>query len=359
MAIERDVLIKKSESIKDALKKLSRGGLKVLLVVDAELKLLGTVTDGDIRRALLKNKDLDSLVGDIFNHDPLYISEKDYSVKKAKKILLENLVELLPIVDLHGRIVKYVTWDEVWAGERIPRVTLKSEVPVVIMAGGKGTRLDPFTRILPKPLIPVGDKPIVEIIIDEFQQQGIDQFYLTLNHKAELVESYFNSMEKSYSIQYVREDEFLGTVGSLKLLEKKLPDVFIVSNCDVIVRANFNEAVDFHKEKGAAMTILSSIQHYRIPYGVISFKEEGEIVNITEKPEYTFTINTGVYVINREAISLIPSKAHFDMTDLMNALIKKKKKILMYPVNENDYVDIGQWEEYKKALDKMKFLDKR
>ena len=329
------------------------------MVVDGQEKLLGTLTDGDIRRALLDNKGLESPILGVFNAQPLCIEEKECTPEKAKKILLENLIELLPVVDQARRVVKYITWDEVLAGERIPRIPLKSDIPVVIMAGGKGTRLDPFTKILPKPLIPIGDKPIVEIIIDEFKQQGIDQFFLSLNHKAELVESYFNSMEKDYTIQYVREDDFLGTVGSLRLLETKLPEIFIVSNCDVIVRANFHEVVDFHQKKGAAMTLLSSIQHYRIPYGVISFKEEGEVVSITEKPEYTFTINTGVYVLSREAIGLIPAKSHFDMTDLMNSLIKKNKKVLMYPVNENDYVDIGQWEEYKKALDKMKFLDKR
>ena len=359
MVIEKDVLIREDQSIKEALKKLSRGGKKVLMVVDEGMKLLGTITDGDIRRALLKNKDLESPVSDIFNPDPICIFEEDASAEQIKKVLLENLIELLPVVDSSHRIVKYITWDEVLSGERIPREPLKSDVPVVIMAGGKGTRLDPFTRILPKPLIPVGDKPSVEIIIDEFKQQGIYQFILSLNHKAELVESYFNSMEKDYTVQYVREDECMGTAGSLKLMEHKLPDIFVVSNCDVVVRANFAEVIDFHQEKAASMTILSSIQHYRIPYGVITFKEEGEVVNVLEKPEYTFTINTGVYVLNREAIGLIPRKSSFDMTDLMKVLLQRNKKVLMYPVNENDYVDMGQWDEYKKALDKIKFLDKR
>lgn len=359
MTIGRDVLIRKDDSIKEALKKLSRGGKKVLMVVDSELKLLGTITDGDIRRALLKNKDLESRVADVFNEKPVYLDERDFSAEKARKILLENIIELLPVVDDLRRVVRYLTWDEVLAGERLPRVPLKSEVPVVIMAGGKGTRLDPFTRILPKPLIPIGDKPIVEVIIDEFRQQGIDQFFISLNHKAELVESYFNSIEKDYTIHYIREEEFLGTAGGLRLFGERLPAVFIVSNCDVIVRANFDEVVDIHQEKGTAMTILSSIQHYRIPYGVISFKEEGEVVNISEKPEYTFTINTGVYVLNREAISFIPQKSPFDMTDLMKVLIQRGRKVIMYPVNENDYMDIGQMEEYKKAVEKIKLLEKK
>ena len=142
----------------------------------------------------------------------------------------------------------------------------------------------------------------------------------------------------------------------LRLLEEKIGKHFIVSNCDVIVRANFEEVIDFHKKHGASLTVLSSFQHYSIPYGVVIFEEGGQVLGIQEKPEYTFMVNTGVYILNKECLGFIPKGTHFDMTDLIKILIKSRKKVFTYPVNENDYIDIGQWEEYKKAVEKIQFL---
>jgi NDP-sugar pyrophosphorylase family protein len=219
------------------------------------------------------------------------------------------------------------------------------------MAGGKGERLDPFTRILPKPLIPIGDKPIVEIIIEEFRKQGVERYYLTLNNKSEMIESYFNSIEKDYEIIFIKEKSFLGTAGSLKIIEKKISDLFIVSNCDVIVKADFSDVINFHKNQKSMLTILAPIQHHKIPYGVIEFKKGGQVGAIHEKPEYTFTINAGVYVLCKESLKFIPENTAFDMTSLIDVLLKNEKKIFIYPINEKNYIDIGQWEEYKKVFD--------
>jgi len=224
---------------------------------------------------------------------------------------------------------------------------------VVIMAGGKGTRLNPFSKIFPKPLIPIGEKPVIEIIIDEFRKQGISEYFLTLNYKGKMVEAYFDNTEKDYKVEYIWEDDFLGTAGSLRLLEGKIGDTFIVSNCDVMVKADFGEVLNLHKEQNASLTILSSIQYYEIPYGITKFKKGGEVTDIIEKPEYAFTINTGVYILNRESLQFIPPKSHFNMTDLIKTLIKDNRKVSTYLVNENDYIDIGQWEDYKKAVDRL------
>ena len=367
--LEKDILISETESIKEALKKLSRTGKKVLLVVDGENSLMGTITDGDIRRGLLKDKNLEDDIRDVFNKRPFYLKKEDYSLEKAKEIMLKEVIELLPIVEDGQRVTEYLTWDEAFSGVKAPAaVTKKLNIPVVIMAGGKGTRLDPFTTILPKPLIPVGDKPIVEIIIDEFRQQGVEDFYLILNHKSEMVESYFSGITKDYKLKLIKEDRFLGTAGGLKLLPDKIAETFIVSNCDVIVRANLAELINVHREKQAEMTILTSTQHYKIPYGVIAFKEQGEVVSITEKPEYTFFINTGMYVLNRTALEFIRIEQRPDeppdptltticnMDTLVSSLLSHKKKVIMYPVNENNYIDVGQWEEYKKAVEKLQFF---
>lgn len=352
--LQKDMLINETALIKDALKQLDKCAAKVLLVVTKQSKLLGTITDGDIRRYILEGKSLDNDIREVYNKKPTFIRKSEFSIADAKKILIKKKIELLPVLDKNDRVADFITWKEAFSEDSagIPSVKML-DVPVVIMAGGKGTRLEPFTTILPKPLIPISDKPIVEIIINKFRDFGIKEYYLTLNYKGEMIEAYFKHVEKDYELKYVWEDDFWGTGGSLKLLENQISDVFIVSNCDVIVKADFEEVVALHKKEKASMTVLSSIQHYKIPYGVINFKGGGRITDIIEKPEYTFTINTGVYVLNKDILRFIPEKSYFDMTDLISYLLKNNKKVITYPVNENDYIDIGQWEEYRRAVDKL------
>lgn len=350
---QKEILIHINESIKAALKKLDKTAKKVLLVVDDDGRLLGTVTDGDVRRYILSGKSLDNNIRDVYNKKPIYIKKEEFSAERIKEMLVKSKVGLIPIVDKGGKVFDFVTWDQLFS--EMPQ-TNKVNLPVVIVAGGKGSRLEPFTKVFPKPLIPIGDKPIVEIIIDEFKKQGVNKFYLTLNHKGEMIEAYFKSIEKDYKLSYIWEKTFLGTAGSLKLLDRRIDNFFIVSNCDVIVKANFEDAVNSHKEQGAMLTILSSIQHHKIPYGVVKSKEKGRVVSITEKPEYTLTINTGVYILSKECLEFIPKNAAFDMTDLIENLIKNSRVVITYPVNESDYIDIGQWEEYKNAIEKIKLL---
>ncbi len=350
---QKEIQIHINESIKAALKKLDKTAKKVLLVVDHENRLLGTVTDGDVRRYILSGKSLDNNICDIYNKRPIYIKKEEFTPERIKEMLIKSKVGLIPIVDKEGKIFDFVTWDQLFS--EMPQ-TNKVNIPVVIVAGGKGSRLEPFTKVFPKPLIPIGDKPIVEVIIDEFKKQGVNKFYLTLNHKGEMIESYFKSVKKNYKLSFIWEKTFLGTAGSLKLLGKRVGDLFIVSNCDVLVKANFEEAVNSHKAQGSMLTILSSIQHHKIPYGVVKSKEKGRVVSITEKPEYTLTINTGVYILSRECLEFIPKNTAFDMTDLIETLIKNKKVVITYPVNESDYIDIGQWDEYKNAIEKIQLL---
>lgn len=345
----KDLQIHPTSSVKEALKKLDLTAEKVLLVVNAQNQLLGTLTDGDVRSHILHGRDLEEPVEVVYNKDPIFLQEDEYSLKLAKKILLQHKIDLLPIVDKKNIIIDYLSWDRSLAEHEIPNVQ-KVETPVVIMAGGQGKRLDPFTKILPKPLIPVGEKPIIEIIIDEFKKFGINQYYLTLNYKGEIIESFFENIRKDYEVHYIWEKDYLGTAGSLKLLEKQIADPFIVSNCDIIVKADFEEIVEFHKKSRASLTIISSIKHYRIPYGVVQIQSGGDVSDILEKPEYTFIVNTGLYIISQACLRFIPPNTDYDMTDLVSSLIKNNKKVVTFPVNENDYIDIGQWEEYKKTI---------
>ena len=354
--IEKNILIYEKDSIKHALKKLDKCIDKVLLVIDDANVLLGTITDGDVRRYILKGQGIESNVREVYNKNPAYLSNEGFSLEYAKDLIIRHKVTLLPVLDSEKKLIDCLKGRDLFSEGELMKIKApcrNMDIPVVIMAGGKSTRMEPFSRIFPKPLIPIGDKPIIQIIIDEFKSQGVRNYYLTLNYKGEMIESYFNHLEKDFKVHYIWEKVFCGTAGSLKLLEKEIPDTFIVSNCDVIVKADFEEVIGFHKRHNAFLTLLSSIQHYKIPYGIVNFKERGEVINVIEKPEYTFTINTGVYVLNRESIKLIPEGTYFDMPDLIKILIENNKKVLTYPVNENEYIDIGQWEEYKKNIVKL------
>ncbi len=354
----KDLLILETESIKNTMKRLDKTGGKVLLVVNEENAFLGTITDGDIRQYILKGKSLENDIRRTYNKRSYFLRKEDFSIEKAKSLLIENKIDLIPLLDADNKPIDFITWNQVFSEDRTkPNKICRINVPVVIMAGGRGFRLEPFTKILPKPLVPIGDRTIIEIIMDEFEKQGVVKFYITLNSKGKMVKLYLDSIEKDYDIKYVLEKgDFLGTAGSLKLLERKMSDVFIVSNCDVIAKTNFEEVLAFHKEQKGLLTVVSAMQHYRIPYGVIKYKKGGDIVGIEEKPEYTFPINVGIYVLNRECLRYIPKKSFFDMTDLVKMLIKDSKKIIMYPVNENDYTDVGQWEEYQKAIQKLQIF---
>ena len=353
--LKKDILIYEICSIKEALKKLDKTAEKVLLVVDNEKRQLGTITDGDIRRFVLRGGNFDNEIKGAYNREPIFLRKNNFSLDEAKSMFLKKRIDLIPILDEEDKVSDFISWSQAFSENGSAR-SQKSEisVPVVIMAGGKATRLEPFTKILPKPLFPIGDKPVVEVIIDEFRSHGVCDFKLVLNYKADMIESYFNSIEKKYKLEYVREKDFQGTTGGLKLLEKDIADTFIVSNCDVIVKANFQDVLNFHREHNSSLTVLSSFQHYRIPYGVVTFEEGGKVTDILEKPEYTFTVNAGVYILSKEVLSFVPRDTYFDMTDLIKVLLEKGKNVFTYPVNENDYVDIGQWGEYKKALAKLK-----
>ncbi len=352
-----DISITSGITIKEALKKLDASALKVLLVLDGDRKLIGTLTDGDVRRALLKGTDISAGIEGVYNRNFTSFPVKDYSMEKIKERLLKRRIELIPLTDESGRVADFVTWTSAFgAGETTPRKQAKIDLPVVIMAGGKGTRMAPFTDVLPKALIPIKDRTILEWIIDEFVSCGAREIYLILNYKGEVIRSYMESLDRDYEVHYVKEQEYFGTAGGLKLIEDRMDKAFLVSNCDIIVRADYANVHHFHADARSALTVLSSIQHHIIPYGVVEFENGGTVTKITEKPEHTFTVNTGVYCLDPACFRYFPKDGLFDMTDLISALIVNGRKVTTYPVNEGDFIDIGQWEEYRRAVDRMRLL---
>lgn len=355
--VRSELLIKPDETVKDALRKLDKSAEKVLIVVDDKLRLKGALTDGDIRRSLLSGADLTSSIEGVYNKKPLYIYTEDFDFNKIKKTLLKYKVELIPVVNDDMTVADFITWDKVFSEKKETEAPILHECPLVIMAGGKGTRLEPFTKILPKPLIPIGEKPIIQIIVDKFKDRGVGRFFFIVNYKGEMIESYFRHLSDKYNIEYLWEKDFYGTAGGIKMAEPFVAEDFFVSNCDVIIKAKYENILQFHKEQNAALTIVSAIQHFKIPYGVVDFAPGGGVVKINEKPEYTFTVNTGLYVLNKRAFEHIRDGVHMDMTDLISLLIDKGDRVVTYPVNENEYLDIGQWEEYKKSVGRLKVLD--
>jgi len=348
----KELLIREDNTIKEALKQIDFGGKKIVFVVDCNNRLIGSVSDGDIRRAILNNISLDNHVEQIINKNPKSVFEAD-PILTVKSLMLKHRIEVIPQLNIKYEIVDILFWDQIF-GPVHERIHQQIDLPVVIMAGGKGTRMDPFTRILPKPLIPIGDKPIIEVIMDEYAKFGMKNFFISINHKGKMIKTYFEDHESGYSIVYINEEKPLGTAGALKYLIGKIDSSFFVSNCDIIIKDDYSKIYEFHKEEKYALTMVASMQHHTIPYGVCEIENGGELKNMIEKPQYDFLVNSGMYLLNPEVLRFIPENEFFHFTHLIDRLKKNGYKIGVYPVSEKSYIDVGQWGEYKKAIEQFK-----
>jgi len=346
-----NLLVNKNLSIRDAMQQMDDNGEKILFLVDNKKRLLGSLTDGDIRRWILKTGSLNESINKIYNKKPRVVHE-NYELKDVKALMLKEKIEWIPVINEHKGIKDILLWDSVFVGRRV-KPQKKLRIPVVIMAGGKGERLDPFTKILPKALIPVEEKPIIEIIMDKFSQCGVRDFYISINHKSKMIKAFFEEKNSRYRIQYLEEKEPLGTAGSLKFMEKKLDGSFFLTNCDIIIESDYSEIISFHKKHKNDLTVVSSCKHYVIPYGVCAVENGGELKTIEEKPEYNLLVNTGMYVIHSSALKIIPPNKYYLMTDFIRDLKQRSKKIGVYPVSEKSWIDVGQWGAYKNTVRKF------
>lgn len=340
-------------SIKSALKLLDTTSEKLLIIVDNKHRLLGTLTDGDIRRALLNEFLLNNEIKLIYNKKSVFLKKSDYTKEKALRICKEKEILGIPVIDDFNKVVDYYYFPKETNIFNQKNSTFLS-LPVVIMGGGKGSRMKPISDVFPKPLIPLNGKPMINHVIDYFSNYGINNYFLTLNYKSNLMISYFDSLDKDYSIEYAIEPFFMGTAGSITLLKDKLPDKFIISNCDCIAKTNLLEIIDQHQEKKSLLTVVCSIQHHQIPYGKINYRNGGSITSIEEKPELSMPINTGIYIANKKVLDFIETDKLFHMTHLIEKLIENKLPVHCFFINEKEFVDFGQWKEYEKALDLVK-----
>jgi len=354
--MKENIFIKPEATIKEAMQALGDTTERILLVVNENKKLLGTLTDGDIRRGILGGTDLSGSIEYIYNPNPISVQQDQFHNETVKELLLENRIELIPIVNNQKTVIDYITWEDLFGLDLSkPKDEKKTlSLSVVIMAGGKGTRMDPFTKVLPKPLIPIGNQPIIELIIDKFRNYGIQDYYITINHMAKVIKAYFQEKPRPFSIHFIDEDKPLGTAGSLRFLKDKVHSLFFVTNCDIIINTDYVDIYDFHKKNKHDITLVASMKSYRIPYGICEIENGGNLDHIKEKPEFNFLVNTGLYLINLDVLTLIPKDTFFNMTDLIDSVKKDGGSIGVFPISENSWIDVGEWTEYKKV---SKFLE--
>lgn len=339
----KDFLINEEASMLEAMSLLDILAKKILFVVKKDT-FVAAITDGDIRRWILKKGSLEATVKDIANYNPKYIYEKDK--KDGKEFMKKFSIEALPILNEAKDIISVLFWND-----EIKR-TKKINYPVVIMAGGLGTRLYPYTKILPKPLIPIGEIPIAEHIINRFNEYGIEQFHLIVNHKKNMIKAYFNEIQKEYIVNYIDEDKPLGTGGGLSLLKGQINTTFILTNCDILIEEDYEKIVSYHKKENNLITMVCSLKNIQIPYGVIEIGEFGEIEGMKEKPKLSFFTNTGMYIVEAKVINELEVNQSIGFPDIIEKYKRAGEKIGVYPISENAWLDMGQ-------IDEMETMRKR
>lgn len=344
----KSISIAKTMSIIAALKQMDAMKVKLLLVLDGG-KFFSLLSIGDIQRAIISNVPLEEPITRILRSKVNVARESD-SREKIISRMKERRNDFMPIVDDHDNVVDVIFWEDI-STSNVARVKSPFCLPVVIMAGGKGTRLLPLTNVVPKPLIPIGNQTMMEDIMDRFVECGCHDFYVSVNYKADTIRHYFDNLGKpQYHIEYFQEEKPLGTAGSLHLLKDKIHSTFFVSNCDIIIDEDYSEILNFHHENGNEITVVAALKNYSIPYGTLETGNGGQLLSLHEKPELTYKINTGMYVLEAHLIKEIPSDRLYHITFLIERLIKESRRVGVFPINEGSWTDIGNWDEYMKYV---------
>lgn len=330
-------LVQAQTRVIDAMEKLDRGGKGVAAVIDDAQRMVGIVTDGDIRRYILHGRDLNQPVSETMNRDFVYLSPEE--VDKHREVMLWYGITAIPILAGDRTIQALYFLDE----EIAKNANRNLEAPVVIMAGGKGTRLHPYTQVLPKPLIPVQGVPITMHIMNRFAAFGVRSFHMIVNYQKELIKAYYSDPNMPYRINFIDEESPLGTAGGLRLLldEKAIDGSFFMTNCDILVQCDYAALYDFHRNRSNSITVVCALKKEVIPYGTILLDDQGYLEKIVEKPEHSYLINTGFYVIDPLALELVNQREVVGMPELMERCIAAGNKVGVYPVSERNWSDMG------------------
>lgn len=346
--INDNIIISNELSLLDVLGVMDKTNRKLLIVCDGK-RFIGVISIGDIQRALLKKKNLSLSVSEFTRTVITYASvTDDLDIVKAR--MLSEKIEAMPIIDEDGNLCDVIEWAELFNSEE-SRVTKPVDLPVVIMAGGKGTRLLPLTNVIPKPLIPVSDKTIIEEIMWGFKKAGSDKFFISVNYKNELIQSFFEK-NNIWNIEFIKETKPLGTGGSLYLIKNRFDSPFFVINCDTLLDINLYDLYEYHQQNGNLITIVTAVKSLHIPYGTVDTDLDGIVSIIKEKPDYVYQVNTGFYLMQPEVLNYIEDDQFLNIPDLVMSVINDGKKVGAFPISEKSWKDIGNWDEYLSLVNK-------
>lgn len=346
----KGIIISCKSTIYSALQKIQDSSGSSLIVVNSKNKLIGTLSDGDVRRAILKGKKLTDQVKEICRKKCFFAFKSSKDLASLNNLCKKENVELIPIIDEKKKVVDY------FLSKNFNNFNLTEEdkkLEVVIMAGGEGSRLRPLTNIVPKPLIPLQDKTVLEKIIEKFYDQGFKKFILSINYKSNIIKSFLKNLKPKFSYEFIEEKKKLGTAGSLYFLKNKKRNNFFIINCDTIIDIDYLKLLDFHKSNKNDLTLVVSAKKFLVPYGSCKIKKNGELLQLDEKPEHHHLVNTGLYLINRQLFNLIKKNYYLNFDDFIRIIKRKRKKIGLFPISENSWSDVGKWDEYKKFLEKL------
>jgi dTDP-glucose pyrophosphorylase/predicted transcriptional regulator len=338
----KEITVLPSISIRNVLNIIDKSSKQIALVVDEKLQLIGTVSDGDIRRALLKGYSLDDDIKDIYFKQPTIAKITD-SKESIIRLATTKKIHQIPIVDENGKLVRLDVLDEL-----IEKQSKSNRA--ILMVGGLGTRLRPLTENTPKPMLKVGNKPILQTIVEKFAEYGYTNIIMCVNYKSDIIQDYFkDGSEFGVNIEYVLEEQRMGTAGALGILKEKPSEPFFVMNGDLLTNVNFEHLHNYHVVNDSIATMCVREYDFQVPYGVVNI-QNSKILSIEEKPIHKFFVSAGIYMLSPEVLEYIPKNKFFDMPTLFDILIKENKNIISFPIREY-WLDIGRIEEYKKAND--------
>lgn len=343
----KNIRIESNISVLNALKQMDKSHRRLLLVFKSNL-FIGLLSIGDIQRAIINGISLESKIIDILKKCPK-IAQKNTSISDIKNEMLQYRMEFMPVIDKNGEINDILFWEDLFIKTQLPP-KMNFNLPVIIMAGGYGTRLKPLTNVLPKPLIPIGEKTMLEDIFERFYQHGCNTFYVSVNYKADLIEYYIKNQQLPYKINFFKEQKPMGTAGSLSLLKGKITETFFVSNCDILIEQDYSEILNYHNNNNNEITIVAALKHLPFPYGTIETGENGKLIKLIEKPELTFKINSGMYILEPHLLNEIPNDVYFHITDLIDKILDRNGTVGVFPVSEKSWKDVGNWDDYKSYL---------